>query len=193
MIDLSSYKIILASRSPRRNELLKGLGFDFEVITKDTPEDFEPSLTGSQVASLLSLRKSEAFLESELPSNFLLITADTVVWLNEKILNKPENEEEAFKMLQTLSGNHHTVYTGVCLRSKQIKLQFCESSEVYFSKLSNEQLRYYIQHYKPYDKAGSYGIQEWIGYVGISHIEGSYTNVMGLPTQRLYTQLAKFA
>lgn len=193
MLDLSTYKIILASRSPRRHELLKGLGFEFEVLTKDTPEDFEPSLTGSQVASLLSLRKSEAFLASELPLDFLLITADTVVWMNERILNKPENEEEAFQMLQALSGNHHTVYTGVCIRSKHLKVQFCESSEVYFSKLSTDQLKYYIKHYKPFDKAGSYGIQEWIGYVGISHIKGSYTNVMGLPTQRLYAQLAKFA
>lgn len=192
MIDLSAYKIILASRSPRRFELLKGLGFDFEVITKETPEDFSPTLDGAAVASLLSLRKSEAFAEAELPNNFLLITADTVVWMDGKILNKPESEEEAFQMLSALSGNHHTVYTGVCVRSKKYRIQFCESSEVYFSKLSPEQIWYYIHTCKPFDKAGAYGIQEWIGYVGINHIEGSYYNVMGLPTQRLYAQLAKF-
>jgi septum formation protein len=192
LLNLSSYQVILASRSPRRNELLKGLGVDFKVMLKETPEDFDPVLSGSEVASLLSKRKSEAFEDCDLPENYLLITADTIVWLNGKILNKPADQEEAFAMLAELSGNHHTVYTGVYLRSKHKTVHFCESSEVYFSQLTPEEIWFYIHNYKPFDKAGAYGIQEWIGYVGINHIEGSYFNVMGLPTQRLYSELCGF-
>jgi septum formation protein len=188
----SNHPIILASQSPRRKELLAGLGIQFTVMPKDTPEDFPAALQGAEIATFLSRRKSEAFTPDELPDNFLLITADTIVWIDGKVLNKPADSSEAFTMLRTLSGNKHTVFTGVTLRSASKTLTFSAATDVWFRHLTNEEIEHYLHHYKPYDKAGSYGVQEWIGYVGISRIEGSYYNVMGLPTQQLYLELSRF-
>jgi len=186
------YSIILASQSPRRRELLKGLDISFRVTTKDTPEDFPSTLQGSDIATFLSERKSEAFTETELPPDFLLITADTIVWLGDKVLNKPVDGNEAFAMLKALSGRRHTVFTGVTIRTAKKKRTFCTATDVWFRELGDEEISYYLNHYKPYDKAGSYGVQEWIGYTAISRIEGSYYNVMGLPTQQLYLELSRF-
>lgn len=187
-----NHSIILASRSPRRRELLAGLGIPFTVMPKDTPEDFPANLQGAEIATFLSRRKSEAFTPEELPNNFLLITADTIVWIEGRVLNKPAGADEAFTMLQTLSGNKHTVFTGVTLRSASKTITFSAATDVWFRPLTDEEIGYYLRQYKPYDKAGSYGVQEWIGYVGISRIEGSYYNVMGLPTQQLYLELSRF-
>ena len=186
------YSIILASQSPRRRELLKGLDISFQVTTKDTPEDFPSTLQGSDIATFLSERKSEAFTEAELPPDYLLITADTIVWLSDKVLNKPVDENEAFAMLKALSGRKHTVFTGVTIRTAKKKRTFCTATDVWFRELGDKEISYYLDHYKPYDKAGSYGVQEWIGYTAISRIEGSYYNVMGLPTQQLYLELSRF-
>lgn len=192
MLNLSAYRVILASRSPRRHELLKGLNIPFEVRLKDTPEDFPEGLLGEEIALMLAQRKNYAFSEAELPENYLLITADTIVWLDNRVLNKPADAGDAFRMLQTLSGRSHKVYTGVFLRSKEKETGFCAESTVYFRQLTNEEIDFYVTHFKPFDKAGAYGVQEWIGYVGIERIEGSYFNVMGLPTQLLYRHLKMF-
>jgi len=186
------YSIILASQSPRRRELLKGLDILFTVMTKDTPEDFPGDLKGGAIASYLSRRKAKAFADNELPEDYLLITADTIVCIDNHVLNKPASPAEAVNMLKTLSGNQHTVYTGVTIRTKQKEVTFCSATDVWFRDLSEEEISYYLTKYKPYDKAGSYGVQEWIGYSAISRIEGSYFNVMGLPTQQLYLELYQF-
>lgn len=186
------YRLVLASQSPRRKELLKGLDLPFSVMTKDTPENFPDTLKGADIATYLSRRKSEAFTEAELPAGYLLITADTIVWLNDKVLNKPTDHTEARAMLNALSGERHTVFTGVTLRSSQKTITFSAATDVWFRNLTAAEIDYYLDHYKPYDKAGSYGVQEWIGYMGINRIEGSYFNVMGLPTQQLYTELIRF-
>lgn len=192
MLDLSAYRVILASRSPRRHELLKGLNIDFEILLKETPEDFDSGLPGREIAQMLAKRKNIAFNLDELPENFLLITADTIVWLEGKVLNKPTNEEEALFMLRSLSGKSHKVFTGVYIRSRLKESGFCAESTVYFRHLAEEEIAYYVREFKPYDKAGAYGVQEWIGYMGIERIEGSYFNVMGLPTQMLYMHLKLF-
>ncbi|MDK2908580.1 MAG: nucleoside triphosphate pyrophosphatase [Bacteroidales bacterium] len=192
MLDLSAYRVILASRSPRRHELLKGLNIDFEIRLKDTPEDFDPNMPGRDIAQMLAKRKNLAFTLSELPENFLLITADTLVWLDGQVLNKPANEKEALFMLRSLSGRSHKVFTGVYVRSRAKESGFCAESTVYFRHLTEEEIAFYVREFRPYDKAGAYGVQEWIGYVGIERIEGSYFNVMGLPTQMLYMHLKLF-
>lgn len=193
MLLLNKYSVILASRSPRRQALLSGLDIPFIVRLKDTNEDYIHGTPARDVALELAERKALAFHPTELPPNFLLISADTVVSLGDEILNKPQTVEEARQMLIRLSGNHHTVYTGVCILTSDKKVCFCEASEVYFRELTNEEIDYYISKYKPFDKAGSYGVQEWIGYTSIARIEGSYFNVMGLPTQRLYESLKQFS
>ncbi|HAW58116.1 MAG TPA: septum formation protein Maf [Bacteroidales bacterium] len=190
--NLKNYNIILASRSPRRQQLMAGLDIPFRVLTRDTPEDFPPQLNGQEVALMLAQRKSKAFNDEDLPQNYLLITADTIVWLNHRILNKPSTREEAIFMLQQLSNNTHIVYTGVCLRSSYKSETFVAQSEVKFKNLSLDEIEYYVDHYSPYDKAGSYGVQEWIGYIAIESIKGSFYNVMGLPTQSLYKYLQTF-
>ncbi len=192
MLNLSNYRVILASRSPRRSELLKGLHIDFEIRLKDTPEDFDPKLKGRDIALTLAKRKNLAFNDDELPQNYLLITADTIVWLDDQVLNKPADEVEAVAMLRALSGRSHTVFTGVYVRSRVKESGFCAESTVRFRHLTEDEILYYVRTFKPYDKAGAYGVQEWIGYVGIEHIEGSYYNVMGLPTQMLYLHLKLF-
>ena len=186
-----SRKIILASKSPRRQELLKGLGIDFEVKTKEVEEVYPNHLKKQEVALYLSELKSAAF-EKEIKANELVITSDTIVCINDQILGKPSGIEEAKAMLHQLSGKKHEVITAVTLLSKEKKHSFFVSTSVYFKELTSEEIDYYVTNYQPFDKAGSYGIQEWIGYIGIEKIEGSYFNVVGLPVHQLYEELLKF-
>lgn len=189
---LQSYKIILASASPRRHELLHGMLINFELCKLNVDEKFPKNLVEAEVPEYLSRLKSAAFPETELSENTILITADTIVWKDEKVIEKPKDRDDAFNILSNLSGSRHEVFTGVTLRSKDRIKTFSAHSSVWFRNLSKEEILHYIDTCKPYDKAGAYGVQEWIGYVGIEKIEGSYFNVMGLPTQRLYLELEKF-
>ena len=184
--NLKKYQIILTSKSPRRQELLRGMGVDFEVLTRETPENYPADLPLDEVPKYLSLQKSLAFNDDELPADYLLITSDTVVICEGEILGKPKDREDAARMLRLLSGKTHHVVTGVTVRSAEKKESFAVRSNVTFAQLDADEIDYYIEHCKPYDKAGAYGIQEWIGYVGISGLEGSFYNVMGLPTRKLY-------
>ena len=190
--NLKKYNVILASKSPRRQELLRGMGVDFKVLTKETPETFDSTLPADEVPEFLSLQKSMAFSADELPTDFLLITSDTVVIVGDEILGKPKDRDDAFRMLELLSGKTHRVVTGVTVRSEQKTSSFSVKSEVTFAELDEDEMTYYIDNCKPFDKAGAYGIQEWIGYVGISGLNGSFYNVMGLPTHRLYQVLKSF-
>jgi septum formation protein len=190
--NLKKYHIILASKSPRRQELLRGMGVDLEILTKETPENYPTDLPLDEVPKYLSLQKSLAFRDEELPADYLLITSDTVVICEGEILGKPKDREDAERMLQLLSGKTHHVVTGVTVRSAKKTESFAVRSNVTFAELDDEEINYYIEHCKPYDKAGAYGIQEWIGYVGISGLEGSFYNVMGLPTRKLYQCLKGF-
>ena len=190
--NLKKYNVILASKSPRRQELLRGMGVEFKVLTKETPETFDSTLLADEVPEFLSLQKSMAFSVDELPADFLLITSDTVVIVDGEILGKPKDRNDAFRMLELLSGKTHRVVTGVTVRSAQKTSSFSVKSEVTFATLNEDEMTYYIDHCKPFDKAGAYGIQEWIGYVGISGLNGSFYNVMGLPTHRLYQVLKSF-
>ena len=182
----------MASKSPRRQELLRGMSVEFSILTKETPEDFPPEMPLDEVPKYLSLQKSLAFGDNELPSDYLLITSDTVVICEGEILGKPKDKADAARMLQLLSGKTHHVVTGVTVRTAQKTESFAVRSNVTFAPLDADEIDYYIEHCKPYDKAGAYGIQEWIGYVGISGLEGSFHNVMGLPTRRLYQCLKDF-
>ncbi|MEO6882952.1 MAG: Maf-like protein [Bacteroidia bacterium] len=188
---LKKYKIVLASKSPRRQFLLKDLGLEFEVQTKDVDESFSETLQREEIPLYLCQKKAIAF-KNELKDNTLLITADTIVWVDQQVLNKPENFEDAQRMLRLLSGKMHEVITGVCVRTKNKSIDFFVKTNVFMKKLSETEINFYITHYKPYDKAGAYGAQEWIGYIGIEKIEGSYFNVMGLPLKELYEELEKF-
>lgn len=188
---LENYTVVLASKSPRRQELLKGMGVDFVCLTKETDEDY-PEMPFDEVPAYLSLQKSLAFTDAELPENYLLITADTVVIAGNQILGKPKDREEALRMLELLSGKTHHVVTGVTVRSSKKRKTFAVTSKVTFARLDPEEMAYYVDRYRPYDKAGAYGIQEWIGYVGITGLHGSFYNVMGLPTRRLYQTLKSF-
>ena len=182
--------IILASQSPRRKELLSLLDLEFKVEVKSINEVFPKDLKTSEVAEYLAMLKASAFTTIE--DKQVIITADTVVVLDDTILGKPNNKFEASKMLRSLSNRNHEVITGVCLKSAKKVISFSSSTKVYFKNLSNAEIDYYIENYKPYDKAGSYGIQEWIGAIGITKIEGSYFNVVGLPIQELNEQLKNF-
>ena len=192
LINLKKYQIILASKSPRRQELLRGMGVNFEILTKETPENYPADLPLDEVPKFLSLQKSLAFKDNELPADFLLITSDTVVICEGEILGKPKDREDAARMLRLLSGKTHHVVTGVTVRSAKKTESFAVRSNVTFAQLDAEEIDYYIEHCRPFDKAGAYGIQEWIGYVGISGLEGSFYNVMGLPTRKLYQCLKGF-
>ena len=185
------YNYILASKSPRRQELLHILGLRFEVRTKETEENFPEDLSKEQIPVYLAQMKAEPFYE-ELNENDLLITADTIVWLEGKVLGKPGNSAEAKQMLQSLSGREHQVISGVCLTSKNKQKSFYAVSNVQFKVLTEQEIDFYVSRFGPFDKAGAYGIQEWIGAIGITHIEGSFYNVMGLPVQRLYEEIQKF-
>lgn len=191
-MDLNGYKIILGSNSPRRRELLSGLDLPFEIDTDNGfVEFFPPGTSAYEVPLLMCKGKSHGF-HRPLASNEILITADTVVIYGSKVLGKPHSREEAAYMLRSLSGQTHEVLTGVTMRSKGKEITFSDRSEVTFKELSEEEIAYYIDTYKPFDKAGAYGIQEWIGYIGISSITGSYFNVMGFPVHRVYGELQAF-
>ncbi len=186
------YIFTLASASPRRRELLKGLDIDFTVEPgKDEKEAYSEGMPHTEIPEFLARHKSESF-HRELVPHEVLITADTLVFLDEKILGKPHSSEEAHQMLRALSGRTHTVTTGMALRTKDRIHTFSDTTEVDFRPLADPEIDYYIKTYRPFDKAGAYGIQEWIGYTGITAIRGSYFNVMGLPVQRLYTELCAF-
>ncbi len=187
--NLKKYNIVLASKSPRRQELLKHICVDFTILTKDVDESYPSRLPLLEVAPFLSLKKAKAFEDNELPENFMVITADTVVIAENEILGKPKDRDDAFRMLKLLSGKTHKVVTGVTVRTKDFTKTFSVISKVTFDNLDNQEIEYYVDNYKPYDKAGAYGIQEWIGYIGVSCVEGSYFNVMGLPTRKLYMVL----
>ncbi|MFC2087756.1 Maf family nucleotide pyrophosphatase [Bacteroidota bacterium] len=189
--NLKDYRIILGSKSPRRKLLFEELGLQFEVMhMKDTVESFPDSLSKYEIPVYLAERKADLLMKY-LSDNDLLITADTIVWYNNSVLGKPVNAVEAFQNLKLLSGNKHEVITGVCIQLKGKRISFYSQTYVYFSNLTNAEIQYYITHYRPFDKAGSYGIQEFIGYIGIEQIKGSYFNVMGLPIQKLYNELKK--
>ena len=189
--NLNKYKIILASNSPRRKELLSGLGVDYEVKTlPDVDESYPDGLSGEEIAKHIARGKAEAY-RSLIQTDELVITADTIVWLDGTVMGKPKDEEEAKDMLMRLSGKTHQVITGVCLTTASTQKTFATVTDVTFATLTDEEVDYYVTRYQPMDKAGSYGVQEWIGFVGVENLSGSYFNVMGLPIQRLYTELKK--
>jgi septum formation protein len=190
--NLKNRQIILASASPRRRFLLKQLDIEFTSISAEVDESIPDGMSPDEIAIYLSEKKADHFEELlEDPKN-IVITADTLVLINGKILGKPVDPDDARVMLQDLSGNMHQVVTGVCIRSRDKSRSFTDWTDVYFKDLSSEEIDYYLNHYKPYDKAGAYGAQEWIGYIGIKRLEGSYFNVMGLPVQKLYEELSRF-
>jgi septum formation protein len=188
---LKDKKIILGSVSPRRQELLKSLGIDFEIRVKDLKEKYPKNLKEKEISEFLAIQKSEN-LSKTLKSEEILITADTIVVKGDRVLNKPKDRLEAQEMLQFLSGDKHKVITSVCLASKNKQEVFTSETEVHFKILSIEEIDYYIKEYQPFDKAGAYGIQEWIGLIGIEKIKGSYCNVVGLPVVKLYQKLIQF-
>jgi septum formation protein len=188
---LPDYNYVLASKSPRRQELLRSLGIEFQVIIKEIDENYPDNLTKEEIPVFLAELKSKSLVD-KLKENDLLITADTIVWLNGEVLGKPADKEGAVKILQKLSANEHQVITGVCLTSVHKQKSFFSISNVRFKELSLAEIEYYVSEYNPLDKAGAYGIQEWIGYIGITHIEGSFFNVMGLPVQQLYAEIQNF-
>ena len=189
---LSNYQVFLASRSPRRKLLLKELGIPFEIwLKEEVEEDFPGGLSNEEVAKHLAKLKADTY-QSELKSNHVLITADTIVCKGEQILGKPESGEDALSMLEGLSGIDHEVVTGVCLSGSDNQLVFSATTCVRFSNLTREEILYYVEKFKPFDKAGAYGIQEWIGLIAVESIKGSYFNVMGLPVQRLYHEIKRF-
>lgn len=186
------YKLILASQSPRRQELLGGLDWDFEVrVLKGINESYPQGLTCEEIPKYISRVKAEAYRAS-MAADELIITADTIVWVDGQVLGKPANATEAEQMLQLLSGRTHQVATGVTLLTQHRQQSFASVSNVTFAELTPQEITYYIEKYRPMDKAGAYGIQEWIGYIGVERIEGSYFNVMGLPVQRLYHEMKTF-
>ena len=184
---LKDYNIILASKSPRRQQFLKDLDIDFTVETKDIEEIYPKELKGVEITDFLSNLKSKSF--DNLLDNDILITSDTIVWLEEKALGKPKNENDAFLMLKSLSGRKHEVITSVSIKTNHFQKIISDITTVSFKELTDEEIMYYIKNYKPFDKAGAYGIQEWIGFIAIKKIEGSYFNVVGLPVYKLYKEL----
>ena len=189
--NLQKYHIILASNSPRRRELLSGLGVDYVVRTlPGIDESYPDTLSGEEIPMHISSKKAEAYRPT-MQADELLITADTIVWLDGEVLGKPADRAEAIAMLRKLSGVAHQVITGVTLTTTEWQKKFAVSSDVRFVELTDEEIEYYVDTYKPMDKAGAYGVQEWIGFIGVEYISGSYFNVMGLPIQRLYSELKK--
>lgn len=190
--NLQKYRIVLGSASPRRKELLSGLDIDFDVeVIPGIDESYPEELTAHEIPLYIARKKAEAYV-AKMTDNELLITADTIVATEGNILGKPADREEAVGMLRRLSGRVHEVVTGVCISTKEKRVSFSVVSKVSFAKIDDEDILYYVDKYRPYDKAGGYGIQEWIGYVGVEAIDGSFYNVMGLPVQRLYQELKKF-
>ncbi len=182
---LKKYKIILASGSPRRQQFFKDLDLDFEIRLKDVEEIYPPELKAVEITDYLAALKANAF-EGELAANEILVTSDTIVWHQNKALGKPKNAEEAFSMIKSMSNTTHDVITSVCFKTKDSSTLLHDITKVTFNDLSDEAILYYIENYKPYDKAGAYGIQEWFGFMAVAKVEGSYTNVMGLPTAKVY-------
>ncbi len=180
--------IILASKSPRRQELIKGIGLPYKVYTYDVDESFSQDLQAQKIATYLAEKKANAYPKT-LNKNEILLTADTIVWINKHVLNKPQNEKEAFNMLKEICGTKHIVYTGVCLKTTQAQKVFFDSTTVYIKNISDDEIWYYIKNFKPFDKAGSYGIQDWFGYTAVQKIEGCFYNVMGLPISKIYDEL----
>jgi septum formation protein len=185
---LQKYKLILASGSPRRQQFFKDLDLDFEIRLKEIEEIYPPELKAEEITNYLAELKAKAF-EGELKENEILITSDTIVWFNDKALGKPKDAQDAFAILKSLSNATHKVITSVCFKTVVNTSVLFEITKVTFNDLSDEAIQYYIDNYKPFDKAGAYGIQEWIGFVGVSKIEGSYANVMGMPTDKVYEYL----
>jgi len=188
---LNNYRIILASRSPRRQQLLHDMGLRFDVVIREYEESYPANLKGEDIALYLARQKSESF-RKEISINEIVITADTIVWCNNEVLGKPADAADAKRMIRALSNNTHEVITGVALLSSSKEKTFADTTKVTFESLTEEEIDYYIDNFKPYDKAGAYGIQEWIGITACSRIEGSYFNVVGLPVQKLYRELNKF-
>ena len=190
--NLQKYKVILASNSPRRKELLAGLGVPYEVRTlPDVDESYPDTLQGADIPLYIAREKAEAY-RALLREDELMITADTIVWLDGKVLGKPADREDALRMLRSMSGRTHEVFTGVCITTPRLQHSFAAQTAVRFAPLTEEEMAYYVDKFHPMDKAGAYGVQEWIGFIGVEHIEGSYFNIMGLPVQRLYRELLKF-
>ena len=192
MLDnLKKYKVILASNSPRRKELLAGLGVDYEVCTlPDVDESYPDTLQGADIPLYIAKEKADAYRNMLQPGE-LMITADTIVWLDGRVLGKPKDREDALCMLRDMSGRTHEVFTGVCITTTEWQRSFAAQTEVRFAELSEEEITYYVDKFQPMDKAGAYGVQEWIGFIGVENISGSYYNIMGLPVQRLYKELVK--
>jgi septum formation protein len=187
--NLKQYKIVLCSNSPRRKELLKGLGLNFQTrIIDGIDESYDKSLPGEDIAKMISEKKAESY-KATMYSDELIITADTIVYVDGEVLGKPQNKIDAARMLKMISGKCHDVITGVCLLTSNKRISFSVKTKVSFAQITDDEISFYIENYKPYDKAGAYGIQEWIGYIGVDSIQGSYFNVMGLPVQRLYSEL----
>ena len=186
---LAGKHLVLASKSPRRQELIKGLDVPYEIRTKDVPEDWPAHLKRHEVAVYLSEFKAAAF---DPAPNEIIITSDTIVVLNDRVIEKPADVEAAKRMLRELGGNRHDVYTGVCLRSAEKQVSFYDQTAVYFRALTEEEITYYAEKYQPLDKAGAYGVQEWVGYVAVERMEGSYFTVMGVPVHRVYSELLAF-
>lgn len=191
MDNLKKYKVILASNSPRRKELLAGLGVAYEVRTlPDVDESYPETLQGADIPLYIAKEKADAYVAMMQPGE-LMITADTIVWLDGKVLGKPRDREDALQMLRTMSGRTHEVFTGVCITTTDWQRSFTAQTEVRFATLSEEEITYYVDNFRPMDKAGAYGVQEWIGFIGVENISGSYYNIMGLPVQKLYRELLK--
>ena len=189
---LKKYTLILASGSPRRQQFFKDLDLDFEIRLKEIEEIYPPELKAAQITNYLAELKASAF-EGELKQNEILVTSDTIVWHNNTALGKPKDEQDAFQILKSLSNATHEVITSVCFKTNEKVVVLHEVTKVTFNELSDESIRYYLENYKPYDKAGAYGIQEWIGFIAVSKIEGSYANVMGMPTDKVYEYLTNLA
>ena len=186
---LKKYNLILASGSPRRQQFFKDLDLDFEIRLKDIEEIYPPELQAVEITDYLAKLKASAF-EGELKPNEILVTSDTIVWHNNKALGKPKNAEDAFEMIKSMSNATHEVITSVCFKTESTSTLLHDITKVTFNDLSDEAILYYIENYKPYDKAGAYGIQEWFGFMAVAKVEGSYTNVMGLPTAKVYEYLS---
>ena len=189
---LRHYNLLLGSKSPRRQELLKALGLHYSLVDIDVEEVYPAHLQGAEIARYLCELKADAYNAQQLPEDSILVTADTIVWLDGKYIGKPAGKEEAVEMLKQLSGKQHSVYSGICLKSSTRKVVFHAHTLVNFRELGMDEIEYYVTHHKPFDKAGSYGIQDWIGYIGIIGIEGCYYNVMGFPIELFYEELTKF-
>lgn len=191
MLNPTNKHIILASKSPRRQQLFKELGLDFSIQTKDIDESYPTNLKASEITDFIAKKKAQAF-ENELQENDILVTSDTIVWHNGEALEKPRDRAHAIEMMESYSNTSHDVITSVCLTSKEKTVVFHDITQVYFKPLSMEEIEFYVDNYNPYDKAGAYGIQEWIGFIGVTKLVGSYFNVMGFPVHKFYEELSKF-